>query len=319
VTASVSTPLRVDLTGGHTDIREFYEQFGGVGLNFAITSRTTVFDAEADWGGAPGFALVAQQDSPNFPDRLLFHAERIAGVSAYRKLVVSNTGPMGCGLGTSGALAVALVAALDPSLATADVVRIAQNAETAAGNTCGWQDHIASAFGGINAIEIPTAGQYDRHGVDAAGFSAISSQLTVWLKPSERSSGGVVDALVARLRAGDAAVRSSMERLVDVYPTLLSAVTSGQLDSLIEAVREVHAAQAGLGEHVVPAVVRTIVHDIERRFRGAAKLQGGGGSGAALLTVVPADESPALHAAMTGWGYVPLAFTFEDCGLVVES
>src|SRR6185436_6784443 len=74
-------------------------------------------------------------------------------------ITIRSDAPAGAGTGTSAAVTVALIGALDAltpgRLTPREAARAAQRVETEMlGRQCGIQDQIASACGGINTIEM---------------------------------------------------------------------------------------------------------------------------------------------------------------------
>lgn len=108
-----------------------------------------------------------------------------------------------------------------------------------------------------------------------------------------------------------------MNRLNGAYPFLRTSLLDADIAGLIDGVRDVHAAQVALGGNVVPSSVRELVDVVETRFRGAAKLQGGGGAGAALLVLSMSDSTSELEHLMIQRGYRQLPFQVDARGVSV--
>lgn len=316
---SASAPLRFDLTGGYTDIAEIYARMGGAALNVAISPRTVVHlvtpDLSASHNGSPGLVYRPDRGSELFVERLLFHVDRLVGRRESTAISVRSKGPMGCGLGSSASLAVAVVGLASPHLSRWEVVDLAHMAEVEAGNECGVQDEVAAAYGGFNAIELPRTASYRPPSTDPHNVRVIASHFSLWLTGAPRFSGDLVNGVLQSMRQGDRATNEALNRLNAAYPFLKSALLDADVTQLIDGVKEVHAAQVTLGGNVVPRSVRELIAVLEKRFGGAAKVQGGGGPGAALLVVMSGGSTSGLRQLMIQRGYSPLRFKIEDSGV----
>ncbi|MCX6606824.1 MAG: hypothetical protein NTV52_25020 [Acidobacteria bacterium] len=118
--------------------------------------------------------------------------------------------PAGCSTGTSAAVSVALIGALDcltpGRMGAAEVAAAAQEIETKLlGQQCGIQDQIASAYGGINYIEMDAYPHATVQAVAVAEETAWeleSRLLLIYLGDSHRSSE-VHEAVIAGLSPDD--------------------------------------------------------------------------------------------------------------------
>ena len=120
---TVKVPVRIDLAGGWTDVPTYCSEHTGEVVNIAIDryiTATSTLDAE-------------------------------------RKMEVRYTSelPTGCGLGTSGAMNVALVSVISSdSEPLNSIAEKAYQIEAVLGNTGGRQDQWACAFGGIQHLKF---------------------------------------------------------------------------------------------------------------------------------------------------------------------
>lgn len=318
-----SAPLRVDFSGGYTDVPEVFRSMGGVAANVALGMRTFVY-RRAPWEAAAGSAFdavssfQARRDSPQFAERLLYHVGRAVPESDVSNVLVRTTGPKGCGLGSSGSLSVAVVGLAAPDMALHELVQIAHGCENASGNDCGYQDHLAAAYGGANLVTFPLSIDQPSPADKADPlFSWLESSCSLWLSSSPRSSGSLVEGVLARYARADASTIRGLESLVHAFPAVRTAIVERSVHVLISAVREVFRAQSVLGEVVVPPEVDVVVRQVERRFGGAAKVEGGGGTGSAILVCQPPNaDQAALHRFLGSCGYLKLDMNFSADGLL---
>jgi D-glycero-alpha-D-manno-heptose-7-phosphate kinase len=198
--------------------------------------------------------------------------------------------PPGAGTGTSAAVVVALLAALDrltPGEATPmELARAAHRVETELlGEESGVQDQLASAFGGINLFEVryPDA---TVHPVDVAPTTVdeLSRRLVlVYLGRPHRSSEvhrevisrGIDPVVLDPLRA--AARRSA------------AACVAGDLDELGRAMVDNHEAQRALHPGLISAEADAVVATARAHFAAGWKVNGAGGDGGSLTLLAGPD------------------------------
>lgn len=315
---AASAPLRVDFAGGYTDIDYVFNEIGGVTLNLAIGYRTTVapFHAESPYEGSGNLAVYQpRQDSEIFAERLFYQIGCAVGTTYSGPVQVISEGPRGCGLGSSASLAVAAAKAYAPELSQSELVLLGQRAETLAENACGFQDEIASVYGGLNALwmpPLPSVG-YVPYDAEPSCLSAIENNCSLWHKSAPRTSDKHVRSALVRFRENDPGTRKAFVRLNAIFEDLKSTLFAGDVDGIIECVHSVFYAQVQLRE-VVPDDVVDVAEVIAGTCRGAVKLQGAGGVGAAMLVVIPEDRRDNLDAVMAANGYDQLTMTMDVDG-----
>lgn len=145
----VTTPSRISLLGGGTDLANFSDIYGGFSVNIAISLKTHI-------------RLTNRVDTtpnqyPSDCDPFLFDTIlRAYNLSEKTQIHSSFDGKVGCGLGTSGSSVVALLTAItaykdkriNPRLLAVNAWDIENNWLHL---PTGKQDQFAAAFGGGNA------------------------------------------------------------------------------------------------------------------------------------------------------------------------
>lgn len=297
-----TVPVRTCDIGGWTDT-----WFGGPGrvLNIATSPgiEVTVERAEGPPRGGRGRLVQAALDE--YPTGTEVDVRVSSGV------------PAGSALGTSSAVAVALIGALTALRGEAPTppgtARAAHRLETEIlGEECGLQDQIAAAHGGISYIEVDT---YPDAVVESLpGWPALNDLVsTIYLgKPhvSSQMHREIID-------RGD---RGALEAMRAAAVSARGAVLSGDLYAFTDAVRLNAQAQ----QHLHPDVVgRDAVEVIDlARSSGALawKVNGAGGDGGSLAVIHESPEARAVFedtVEKTGrWRVLRLQFSAE--GLVVE-
>jgi D-glycero-alpha-D-manno-heptose-7-phosphate kinase len=209
--------------------------------------------------------------------------------------------PAGASTGTSAAVVVALLGALD-RLANGrrtphDIASAAHAVETVhLGRQSGIQDQLCSAFGGANFIEMT---DYPRAIVSPLALSdtvrwELQRRLVLIYLGRPHSSSAVHKRVMGSLeRAGPdcaplVALRAAAERSRD-------AVLAADLDALGRAMRENTAAQAQLHEGLVHAEAWRVIEIAEAHGAVGWKVNGAGGDGGSL-TLLATDRTAAKRA-----------------------
>jgi len=165
-------PVRVDCAGGGTDCPPYSVEHGGAVVNFGL-ARYAFASVEVLETGAGvsvlsedfGEELTAAQldDLPSGRlDLLVAFAKRLRPNFGFR-LVVKSEAPPGSGLGSSGAVGVACVAAIDAAMGVSrPAVETALLANDIERNDLGYaggdQDSFGPALGGFNLLSYQVGG-----------------------------------------------------------------------------------------------------------------------------------------------------------------
>jgi D-glycero-alpha-D-manno-heptose-7-phosphate kinase len=244
------------------------------------------------------------------------------------EIAIHSDTPAGASTGTSAAVVVALIGALDRIAGRvrgpAAVAREAHAVETEDLNRqCGVQDQLCSAFGGINFIDIT---DYPKATVTQLAVSKdvreqLQRRLVLVYLGRAHSSSDVHEGIVGDLErhgpewAPLRALRRAAERARD-------AVLAGDLAALGRSMRDNTAAQAELQAALVSPEASRII-DIARAHDAAGwKVNGAGGDGGSV-TVLASDDAAAGAAMMReiaqdnpGWQIIPIALS--PVGLTVR-
>ncbi|HKP29346.1 MAG TPA: hypothetical protein VJU15_08075, partial [Gemmatimonadales bacterium] len=162
-----SAPVRLDFSGGWTDVAPFSTDFGGAVVNAAISLRATATIIS----GGDTYRLEAADISEKLETRsiendgnLSLHkaALRRGGIGPCLLRTLSGA-PAGSGLGSSGALGVALVAAIDAARdrrrSAVETAEEAWQVEAVDAKLAGGrQDQYAAALGGFNHFFFTASG-----------------------------------------------------------------------------------------------------------------------------------------------------------------
>ena len=204
--------------------------------------------------------------------------------------------PAGCSTGTSAAVTVALIGALDMlspgRLTPYEVALTAQRIETEMlQQQCGIQDQLCSAYGGINFIEM--------FHYPHAAVSQIQVPNSIWWELERRlvliflgkahSSSAVHEKVIAELE-GAGPDNPKLEALRGTARASRDAVYGGDFAALGRAMVDNTEAQARLHPELVGGDAQTVIELARAHGALGWKVNGAGGDGGSL-TLLTGDLS----------------------------
>jgi D-glycero-alpha-D-manno-heptose-7-phosphate kinase len=209
--------------------------------------------------------------------------------------------PAGASTGTSAAVTVALIGALDrltPGQMTAhEVAFAAQRIETELlGQQCGIQDQLCSAYGGINYIDMfayPHATVSPILIPNATWWELERRLALVYLGKSHHSSQ-VHEMVIHSLEAAGANCQA-LEDLRHTAPLARDALYAGDFTGLGKAMIENTAAQERLHPELISAEAAQVIKIARAHGAIGWKVNGAGGEGGSL-TLLSGDSSAARRA-----------------------
>ncbi len=213
------------------------------------------------------------------------------------EISIYSEAPSGCSTGTSAAVSVALIGALDGLTAGRmtphEVAMAAQKIETERlRQQCGIQDQIASAYGGINYIEMfeyPHASVSQIRVPDAIWWE-LESRLALVFLGQAHSSSDTHKLVIRELEdAGPEAAKLRPLRLTAEKSK--DALYAGDFEALGQAMIENTAAQAALHPALIGPDHQRII-DIARAHGAAGwKVNGAGGAGGSVTVLCRSDRT----------------------------
>lgn len=205
--------------------------------------------------------------------------------------------PAGASTGTSAAVTVALVGALDrltPGQMTAhEIARAAHRIEVERlGLQSGIQDQICSAYGGINFIEMfqyPNAAVSPIRVSDAVWWELERRLVLIFLGKTHNSSA-VHGQVIANLeREGETSAR--LEQLRQAARDSRDALYASDWQALGQAMQANTAAQRGLHPALVSAEAEALIGLAQEHGALGWKVNGAGGEGGSLTILCDASAS----------------------------
>lgn len=331
----VRAPVRVDFAGGPSDVAPFCTEEWGYVVNAAIDKYAVVRVARrtdgqvvlgsADLGIQETYPSVAalRHDTPL---RLLTTAVELTGIRQGVEVQVQTDVPAGAGLGVSAAVSVALLYALheisgEGVPAGADLAQAAIRHETGKlHNVGGGQDQYAATFGAVQSYRF-AGGEVGRRYLAVAPetIQALDESLLLCYSGTSRISGGVLDGVMRRYVAGDAAVTGHLRRLREIAAEIETMLEAGDIAGLGPHMTAAWHAFRALHPSVSTPRIEQVMAVAAAHGATGGKATGAGGGGCVLLACAPGTRdavTAALHEA--GFTTIPFHITRQGVHIVTE-
>lgn len=320
-----TAPLRLDFAGGWTDVPPFSAREGGVVVNAAIGLRTHVslklggtllrlvaedLGQTLECANAGGLVLDGKLDLPKA-------ALRMFPVLGGFTLTTRCDAPLGSGLGSSGSLDVALVAALTRArlerLGEREIAEQAWHVEAVEAKIAGGkQDQYAAALGGWHRFSFrdPDVG-VEPVTLEPAFAAALERQMVLCYTNKSRVSGDTIARVMTAYERGDAKVTGALRGLRDAAEAMVAALRGADLARVGALLDENWAHQQALD----PGMATPEMARLAQGMRGAGAIGGkaaGAGAGGCMFFLVPGDRRVALDAAAAaGATVLPVTWSAE--------
>ena len=319
-----TAPLRLDFAGGWTDVPPFSAREGGVVVNAAIGLRAHV---ELQLGGTLlrlesaelGETLECANSGGLVPGKLplLTAALRMFPVLGGFTLTTRCDAPPGSGLGSSGALGVALVGALtrarQDALSQQEVADQAWQVETIEARLPGGkQDQYAAALGGFHRLTFrdPDVG-VEPLTLDPAFVTALERQTLICYTNKSRVSGDTISRVMGAYERGDAKVTGALRGLKETGNAMADALRAANLPRVGALLTENWKHQQALDPGMrTPEMAQ--LEDAARKVGALGGKAAGAGAGGCMFFVMRGDARQVASAvAGDGAKVLPLAWAGE--------
>ena len=327
--AHARAPLRIDLAGGWTDVAPYRAGRGGAVVNVAISlyahaqvrrQRSRVSLHALDLGAAVQ-ARDAEELRPDGELGLLKAAARRLGPRGGFEVLTSCDAPAGSGLGGSGAVGVALVAAFAALRGERPLAaEIAQQAfELEAGDVGilgGQQDQYAASLGGLQFLAFEERRvSATRLAPEPDALRELERHLVLCFTGASRSSAEMHARVWRRFAEGDRATAKALDGLRACALEMRDAVAAGRLGAVGDLLSRNWACQRALGDGQETAAMSALA----RAAAGAGSAGGkacGAGAGGCVVFLAKAGRAFALAEALREAGGQVLRFAFDGAGVV---
>lgn len=322
-------PMRVDLAGGWTDVPPYVSRAGGAVVNVAITLYAHAFVRPQREGvrlsalehGSVVTARRAEELRPDGELALLKAAARRYAPPGGFELVTRSDAPAGSGLGGSGALGVALVAALTAARGErrmpAEIAQVAHEVEVHdAGVRGGKQDQYIAALGGVQYMEFHDPGvSSTRLEVPFACLKELEQHLVLCFTGAPRSSDATHRGVWERIERADAGVLRALDGIKVCAERMRDALVQGDVGRVGELLAENWRHQQALAPGMQTDAMRTLERAAYAAGSDGAKACGAGAGGCLVFLAKPGRDFAVAEALRAAGGTV-LRFTFDGAGVV---
>lgn len=241
-------PLRISLAGGGTDMPAYYEQNGGLVVSTTIDKFVHVFVRPNGTDGThitsadyQTFYQYHEGQPMNWDGELALPRAVLHefGVDRGLSIFVASEVPPGTGLGSSSAVAVALVQGIATYLRKEPMTR-QRVAELAChvelnklGAPIGKQDQFAAAFGGLNAIRFTRDGvTVEPLSASASVLDSLAHRLLLFFTGTARNSTTILKEQQRASASGSTQTIEGLHRIKAAAHECLRCLERGDLDGI---------------------------------------------------------------------------------------
>lgn len=324
----VRAPTRISLAGGGTDLEAYYAVKGGLVVSAAINRYCYVViqpveNDEIEIVGSNYHNLAIEPSVNSLPWNGGLALPR-AAVRHFRlrrglRICFGSEVPPGTGLGSSSSLAVALVQALGTlvgdALSRAEVAEIASDLEiNRLSMPIGRQDQYAAAFGGLNAITFTSAGvQVEPLRIRTNDRLRLERNLMLFYTGTTRHSSDILKHQQRRTAHAVPDVIDSLDTIKELAAEMRGALERGAVDAVGELLDLGWQHKKRLATSITNAFIDECYALARSKGALGGKIAGAGGGGF-LVFYCPRRAQPAVRAALTGRGLIPMEFRFDQAG-----
>ena len=295
-------PVRVDPAGGGTDAPPYCLDHGGTVVNFAVQRHAFAMAQRLDQGaGVTLYAMdinqgkiaasISELSQSSDLEFLGAFVERLVPAGDSLLLVTETDVPAGSGLGGSGALGVAIVAALDRlygrERSPAETAALANEIERKdLGYPGGDQDSFGAALGGINYLKYQPGGGMNpqRLRVSEETCRALEYYSLLVYTGEGHVSATIHEEIKASYAQPNSPTLKAMQILHAQADKMAAALPAGDLRGYAEALNESCRQLYNLHESCDSAEHRRYFQAIDDCILGGKTCGAGGGGFLIVLT-----------------------------------
>lgn len=321
-----SAPVRLDFAGGWTDVAPFAVAEHGAVVNAAIDLRT---EAQVQPGGEI-FRLTSDDLGETIELReqsgldsngrlgLLRAALRLSGLTG-GSLRTRSQVPPGSGLGSSGALDVALIAALDAAQgrqrSLQNLAEAAWRLETIeAGLPGGKQDQYASALGGFHHLGFEAGSvAVTPLRLEPDFLAELEQRILVCYTGTSRVSSSTIERVMTAYTEGRDQVVTALRALAGLADQMAEALLQGDLSRCGALLRQNWQEQQRLDAGMCTGTMARLEAAMDRAGSLGGKAAGAG-AGGSMFFILSGERDAAARAAREA-GATVLPFTWAAQGV----
>lgn len=320
------TPLRLCLGGGGTDVREYYERFGGYVVSAAINQYIYIvihnsFDKSIRICYSKR-EIVDTADEVHHP--VVREAMRLFGISDAGIEIISFADiPSDTGLGSSSSFTVGLIAALAAykrsRMTKYEIAEMACHIERDLLKEAGGkQDQYIAAFGGISALTVGPDGKVVVSPVQISHdtISALEKNLLLFYTHIKRTSFKVQQALIRGIKKGERTL-GNLHEIKRLGIETEAILRNGQLDGYADFLKSHWEAKQKLSDLTTNGRINRFYEAAIQNGAQGGKIVGAGGGGYLLLYCSDDEKRPKLRETMVREGLQELHYSFDFGGVTL--
>ena len=326
-------PVRISFGGGGTDLAAYYQRYGGIVVSTAITRyvytivNSSAFDSQQ----------IISADYHTFYRRSLSETLVRDGDFVLPKTVLSYFGvrtgldiflasevPPGTGLGSSGSVAVSMIAAMAAWLKRPmdkyEIAEIACHIEIdRMGMPVGKQDQYAAAFGGMNVIRFNADSTLvESIHLEADALAEFQRSILLFYTGQARNSSMILKHQSVASAQDNPEVIQRLHAIKSLALEIRDALMEGDIQAFGELMHQSWLNKRGL----VASISNSDIDQWYAIARKAGAIGGkitGAGGGGFLMLVCPIERQPSVTEALGEHGLRRMDFGFDLAGARVVS
>lgn len=321
-------PVRISFAGGGTDLEAYYRRYGGLVISTTIDKYFYVFLkpnvngaiqlSSSDYGT---FYRQRVEDELlwdgdlSLPRAILHHFGIRNGISVF----LASEIPPGTGLGSSSAVAVAVIKAISTvageRLTRAEVAELACEIEIKKlGMPIGKQDQYASAFGGLNIIWFREAGVEVRPlEVHDTTLQQLQRNLMLFFTGSSRNSATILQQQTKSSKEQDARVIQALHSVKDIALQVRDCLEQGDVNRFGELLHLSWEQKKRFASGVSTSFIDDCIEDARAHGAVGGKITGAGGGGFLMLYCEDRFQAE-VRTALEARGLREMDFSFDTEG-----
>jgi D-glycero-alpha-D-manno-heptose-7-phosphate kinase len=325
-------PLRISFAGGGTDVSPYVDEHGGVVLNSTINrfayatiipkSNKEVEIASLDYDVILKYTIdkeIAFDGQLDLIKGVINKFRSRYGLNNGFRIFVHSDAPPGSGLGSSSAIAVAVIVAFAKlvklPLTPYELAELAYEIERVdVGIKGGKQDQYASSFGGMNFIEFnKDITVVNPLRIEKSILNELEYSLILGYIGSTRASSKIIEKQIKNYKEKQKDALSAMDNIKKLAFEMKNALLRGELHRFGELLNEEWREKKKMAEGISNEVIDRIYEEALKAGAIGGKISGAGGGGF-MFFYTEFDKKVSVINKLKELGVQVLPFSFVEDG-----
>lgn len=320
------TPIRICLGGGGTDLRDYYDKYGGYVVSAALNQYIYIaihkhFEKNIRLCYSKK-EIVQSSEEVQHP--VVQEAMKLFGIEGGGVEIISFADiPSDTGLGTSSSFTVGLITALatykNIRMSKYEIAEMACHIERDLLNEAGGkQDQYIAAFGGITSFNFEKDGKVIVSPVRISHDTVenLERKILLFYTGIKRSSPKVQKELIRGVRKETDAL-TSLHEIKRLGIETEEILRTGNIDRYSEFLRHHWEAKQKLSDAVTNGRINRLYQLALKKGASGGKLIGAGGGGYLLFVCPTEEDATRLRLALSEEGLEEMKYRFDFTGTTV--